>query len=436
MRATALVAVALVSGCSLGDEGDARRERIFELTTYLHADYFEASALRAVDPKTLLPTGRPLLLGDAVTSRVVSPDGRTFAFGGNNYGEIVLVDPATLKRRTVALTKARDRAVFVISWPRRNLLVAESCAYAGKSGCFEHRVWLLDPTSPRRRRALRLPGFAGSAYDPRTGRTVALISGFEGGIRASWLLVVDPDGRPRRIGLGRIHGGVDARRRGGAHYARPSLAFDSRRGIAVVVGPRSQVAELDLRTLRVRYHRVSGLDPAEADIARDRPRAWTGTHNPYSESAREAVALEPGLVRVSIRESRLVGDGRAVRELARTVVLDTRRWRVRDVRPTEAGDRVGGLTLVNTRPQRDKVFAPFRLEAYDQQGRRRYQLDGGRRRLFTWQLGAGLLYAGTTSGSMTHVFDVSTGRLLRRIPPRELDFNFERAAFRWTAPAG
>jgi hypothetical protein len=36
---------------------------------------------------------------------------------------------------------------------------------------------------------------------------------------------------------------------------------------------------------------------------------------------------------------------------------------------------------------------------------------------------------------MTHVFDVATGKLVRRIPPRELDFEVEPAAIRWTAPA-
>jgi hypothetical protein len=428
-----VVVVAALAGCSFGSEDDSRQERIFELATYSHAQYFTATALRAVDPKTLLPAGRPLQLGDSVTSRLLSPDRRALAFGGHNFGEIIFVDPATMRRRAVPLTKSPDRVVVLLSWPRRNLLIAESCRNAGKLGCFDERLWLVDPMSPRRRRSIPVPGISDSAYDPRTGMTIALIAGYRGGIRASRLLVADRHGRVRRIGLPPVPGGVDARRRAEAHYVRPSLALDSRRGLAVVVGPRSPVAEVDLRTLRVRYRRVPGLDPTEAAIARDRPREWTGTQNPHSESAREASLLESGRMLVHIGESRLA-NRYAVRELARTVVLDTRRWRVRELRPLEAGTRVGDLTLVNTRPQ-DKAFPPFRLAAYDRQGKLRYRLDGAPRRLFTWQLGAGLLYAGDTGGSMTHVFDVATGKLVRRIPPRELDFEVEPAAIRWTAPA-
>jgi hypothetical protein len=202
----------------------------------------------------------------------------------------------------------------------------------------------------------------------------------------------------------------------------------------VVVGPRSPVAELDLRTLRLRYRRVRGLDPSEAEITRVGPREWTGTHNPHSTSARDASVLRPGLIRVHVRESRLV-ERWAVSEFGRSVVLDTHRWQVRRLRPTESADRVGDLMLVNSRPQ-GKAFPPFRLEAYDRAGKMRYRIDGAPRRLFTWDLGAGLLYAGRTDGTMTHVFDASNGKLLRRIPPREFDFQFEQPVFRWIPPQG
>ncbi len=37
-------------------------------------------------------------------------------------------------------------------------------------------------------------------------------------------------------------------------------------------------------------------------------------------------------------------------------------------------------------------------------------------------------------GTMAHVYDLAAGKLLRRIPRRELDFNLDPPAFRWRPP--
>jgi hypothetical protein len=428
-----VLALIVVTGCTAADRDDVQRERLFELGGYMHPEEFEATTLRRVDPETFLPAGRPLRLGDSITTRVVSPDRSTIAFGGVNFGEIIFVDPETLQRRVLRVTRERFRTLFVLSWPRRDKLIAASCRGTGKYGCFEERLWILDPTGHRPPRSLRLPSLPDVGYDPATRRTFGLVAGFKGRIRSSWLLVVEPDGAVRRIALPPLEGGVDARRPLGSHYVHPSLALDSRRRIAVVVGPYAPVAEIDLRTLRVRYHRVRGLDPTDRDIARERTREWTGTHNPNSSSTRRASVVRPGLVLVEVAESRLVARLR-VRELGRRVLLDADTWRARPPQGMlERAQRAGPVWLANTRPATRKEFPPFRLVAYDDRARVVYRIDGRRDRLFTWRVGAGLLYAGRLDGSVTHVFDLSTGKLLGKVPPREFDFNVEPAAFRLIA---
>lgn len=398
---------------------------MFEPGEYQHREEFTASTLRRVDPATLLPVGKELRLGDSVTSRAASPDGSTLAFGGLNYGKLIYVDPSTMRRRSVRVTKERLRTVIAYSWPRRDVLVAGSCLNGGKWGCFENRLWIVDPTGRRPRRSLRLPAAPHVSYHPGTGRTFVLVSSFRGGIRPARMLVVEPDGRIRRLVLQAIVGGRDARRPFGAHYVGPSLALDRREGLAVIVGPDVPVAAVDVRTLRVRYHVVPGLDVPEAAIARDRPREWTGTHNPHSESARDAYAVRPGLLRVVMRETRL-GPGYRVREQTRSVGLDLARWRLRPLRSAEPA---GPVWLANTRPADRREYPPFRLVAYDERGHVVYRIDGRRRRLYTWRSGAGLLYAGRMDGAMTHVFELATGKLIRKIPPRYI--SWETAVFRW-----
>ena len=128
--------------------------------------------------------------------------------------------------------------------------------------------------------------------------------------------------------------------------------------------------------------------------------------------------------------------GWRVRELSRSVVLDSAAWRVRTPPGSTRGWLApsGDVMLVNARPGSHKAFPPFRLLAYDRDGSVRYRLDGRRDRLFTWLVGDGLLYAGTRSGEMTHIFELGTGKLLRKVPPRELAFDLQPAAFRWTPP--
>src|SRR6266536_277715 len=81
-----LLAALLRTGCG----GSKPMGRLFALADVLSpSGDFGVLKLLRVDPRTLQPIGRRgLRLGDYVTSRELSPDGRTLAFGGTSSGEV------------------------------------------------------------------------------------------------------------------------------------------------------------------------------------------------------------------------------------------------------------------------------------------------------------------------------------------------------------
>jgi hypothetical protein len=207
--------------------------------------------------------------------------------------------------------------------------------------------------------------------------------------------------------------------------------------MGIAVAPRARVAEIDLRTLAVRYHRVGDLDPTESEVARAPLEEHTGTATPADSSGRQLWSLGRGRFVVLVREERAHGHFEE-RNLLRSLVLDARRWRISRAIDGFPGLEPGGLFLRNVRPE-DRVarrVRPFLLEARDAGGRLRYRLDGRDKRLFTWHAGAGLLYAGRLDGHMTDVFDLATGKHLAAIPPREFDYETVPAILRLPPPKG
>ena len=88
----ALIASVLTS-CGGAHDASAPAQLIAFDTYMAPADAFEATRLVKLDPATLRPfAGRGLQLGDAASGSVLGPDRRTYAVGGVNYGEVLLVD--------------------------------------------------------------------------------------------------------------------------------------------------------------------------------------------------------------------------------------------------------------------------------------------------------------------------------------------------------
>lgn len=435
--AIGVVLVGLLVGC-----GNARpTERWFVLTErYEPRGDFEASVLIRVDSQTLQPLERrSLSLGDYVTSRVLSRDGRTLAFGGANDGELLFVDlshPRVVRRMTVASPAGNGigESVDVIGWPRRARLLAVATPDTAWWAPHPSRLLLVDPEQRRVLRRTPLPGGMIASASLRDG-TVALLGAIK---RFPTLLVLRPDGSTWATQLRLLDlGGRDGVTLGGVYYPPeriPALATEGER--LFVVASDRPIAEILPRTREVRYHRVA------------LPRRYL-SHPP---------AVEPGSGGVNLRfatsaaflgndqlaiggydeqPSRVRGFGAGHRFLDRPLQLvNTRSWqRVRTVPATSCQAKYG-VTLCHAvtsgfAPDGKGARGPS-LIAYDTHWHRLYQKQSSQ---MWWDVTAGRLLVGAADGSRIGELDPATGHLLRKIKPAPLaDDMWPLDLIRWTPP--
>jgi hypothetical protein len=391
------------------------------------------SSIREIDPETLRPVERHgLRIGDATYGPVAAPDAQRVAFGADVFGEVTIVD---MRRRRIVGRIAVARIGFgvePIGWPSPHLLVLHVFWDAGKYGWLRNSLVLVDPARGRVLRRVPLGNDVEIGYDAVTRRSVVLCTAGRGaglpdlavGIAPARVVVVDLAGSVRETHLRRIRTGT-ANRRFGPHSRIAGLAIDSGGARAIVVAPREPVAEVDLRTLRVRYHRVARLDPPRSALAHVRAVRWQGTMNPNSAAERWARPLWPGRVLVGGSENLLARRGTASRSLfLRLRVLDTRRWRS-EMLGGEFGNAyfAGGRLIVGRRAG---------WVAYDRRLRLRYVVA----RRAPAQAYGGRLYLERRDGAATRVYDARTGRFLRRIRPTYVvpAFTWPPASPRCSAP--
>ena len=93
-----------------------------------------------------------LRLGGYTERWVFSPDRREAAFG-LEFGELVIVDLPKMELRARLRLGNPDVIVRPIGWPRPDLLFALVCRDAGKYGCSDNRLLLIDPKGPVSTRA-------------------------------------------------------------------------------------------------------------------------------------------------------------------------------------------------------------------------------------------------------------------------------------------
>src|SRR5207249_11885395 len=214
-----------------------------------HGDFY-ASVLIRVDPITLQPLDRRgLRVGDAATSHVFSPDGRTLALGGTNFGQIAFVDlsrPTKTTRLTVAPeAEKRGVEIEVHEWPRRARLVAVATDDGVWWAPHPSRLLIVDPQRRRVVRRMSLRGTVLSTVSLLDGTTALLIAN----ARFPTVVIVRPDGsiwrkHLRRLGLG----GRDGVRVRGVYYKPErdtALATDGHGRIFIVVSDRP-IAEVRL----------------------------------------------------------------------------------------------------------------------------------------------------------------------------------------------
>jgi hypothetical protein len=428
--------VGLLVGC-----GNAQpTERWFVLTEpYEPRGDFEASVLVRVDPQTLQPLrSRGLRLGDYVTSRVVSRDRRTLAFGGANDGELLFVDlshPRVVRRLRVApLVGGVGDSVDVIGWPRRARLLAVATPNTAWSAPHPSRLLLVDPEQRRVLRRTPLRDGMIASVSLRDG-TVALLGAVK---RFPTLLALRPDGSTWATRLHRLDlGGHDGVTLGGGYYPpdrMPALATDGKR--LFVVASDRPVAEILPRTRVVRYHRV----PLRRRYLSHPPAVEPGSGGVNLRFATSAAFLGNGQLAIGGADelpSWVRGYGAGHRLLDRLLqIVDTRRWRPVRAVPATSCEATDGVTLCHAVTS---GFAPdgkgargASLVAYDMHWHRLYEKRSSE---LWWEMTAGRLLAGGADGSRMTELDPATGDLLRKIKPAPLANDmWPFDLIRWTPP--
>jgi hypothetical protein len=228
------------------------------------------------------------------------------------------------------------------------------------------------------------------------GRLVLLVGGARKIVPAR-IMVADGQGRLRAVTLRRIPAGtaVISTRMYTTRLAGPALAADPQRARVFVLG-EALVAEVDLASLRVRYHELSGRTMLKLTTGFTRHARWLGD----------------GLLAVSGSDYRATGQMQATTTLGVRLV-DTRTWEVQQVDARATQFAVSGDVLLT-------AGGPG-VRGYSLDGNLRYQVLGDA--VVPWVQAAGG-YAYLARGESVHVLDVHAGRVvatLQRQAPQLLD---------------
>jgi hypothetical protein len=185
---------------------------------------------------------------------------------------------------------------------------------------------------------------------------------------------------------------------------QPGLAVDRQRQVAYVVAPRATVAEVDLRTMRARLHRIASPP---------RPLRMSGC--PHCLDDVSALWLGHGRIAVAG-----VHQTRHRERPAGVAVIDTRDWTARTIAP-RAGRAVlagGRLLAFDGRHPVMRPRAGTGLRVYDRSGALRQVLLQGQT-VGDVQVAGARAYVRATRG--LHVVDLRRGRAIARFPGRRRD---------------
>lgn len=360
-----------------------------------------------LDPLSLRPVSRRVRLGEYHDAWSLSPDRSRLALGVSAPGHtgrvgIVIVDLQAMK---IVRQIETGGAAEALAWFAPDLLVA---------ALVREGTVLVDPrTGKILRRWPRLSEPQASA-----GTRDGLVLLFPGPLRATdegegtaapRLAVVDAAGRLRSVVLERMQLGV--RYREGVGFAdEAGLAVDPNRERAYVFAANAPVADVDLGTMRVSYHRLEPLFLRPGEL--------------------RGAAVQPEDVGARIRRAFWLGDGHVL-VFGRDLVLEGR----------EGFDSNGaGATLVDTAQWKScmldarggsAAFVEGRLLVYggrdpSSTGLRGYTIDGREAfdlldRIEVWNAQPAGEVAYLRTRTAVYIVDVVSGNVLSEIkPPVEL----------------
>jgi hypothetical protein len=389
----------------------------------LHARPNSPAVLARLDLRSLRPVSRKVEVAEYHDTWSLSPDGSHLALGVSS-GESALSPSRRLRARI---------GIYIIDLERMALVREVQTGVAA-----EALGWL----APRRLVASLQQGGT-VLVDPQTGRILRRWPGFSypdasARIRdrlimmfprlqksspnmpllrvagAPRLAVVDAHGRLRSVTLKRIRLGA---RFNGMYYAdRAGLAVDSARSRAYVFAADAPVAEIDLRTLRVSYHRVASLflrpdelegrngQPASEPLARERRALWAGNGN--------VVVFGRDFVAEGSRKEALIPAG--------ATLVDTVKWSacILNTRATGAASVGNVFVVYEGRSIASQAAAGIGLRAFTARGGKFFHLFD-ENQVWDVQVGAGRAYVRTPDA--LHVVDARSGKAISEIaPPVEL----------------
>jgi hypothetical protein len=304
--------------------------------------------LARLDPRSLDPLpGRRLGLPGPWWVLSVAPDRSMAVLGNEAAGKLAVVDLAGMRSLGTIGVKS-------LAWTETSRWIGRSrlLLVMGELPVSRHSVMLtLDLHARRVLHRQRLSGpVLTSGHLP--GGLVLLLAPDQG-IGPARLAVVDDLGRIRTVTLSRIAAGYQSVETDGLlvdRQAFPGLAVDPAGRRAYVVAAGAPVAEVDLTTLRVGYHRLAKptsplrrlaswlLPPAEAKGA---------THGP----ARSALWLGEGLLAVAGSDAVASNTKEGAREVQRPSglqLVDTHTWTVRMLDPHTSSVMLAGGRLFAT----------------------------------------------------------------------------------------
>lgn len=258
-----------------------------------------------------------------------SPDGTRVVLGSGRASGLRFVSLRPLRFEHLL---PMDRFVVAVAWvrPRRVLVVV-----AGRCCPQPLRVLVVDPQRPGWRvLRSRIIGRGALVDAARSDGGLVLALGGQGRLLPVRLVVVDAEGRARARELLPIRAGSRQLRPKLFEYRTPGLAVDRRGTRAYVVGGAKLIADVELSTLAVRYHRMVAREPQQ--------RAGGGSN--AIGDFRRALWLD-GRLAVTGYDDRVVR-GESTSEPAGLALVDPRDWRVRVLDPTVGqAVRTGDLVI-------------------------------------------------------------------------------------------
>lgn len=353
-----------------------------------------------LDPVSLSPRGPRAELGEFHGAWSFSPDGSQIAFGISDSGRRGRIAVRVIDRDelTVAVQVEAGAAAQALGWVAERRVAALTIPYStydgfpGRAGTrrrtFSGELVLADTStgSLLTRRPFSVPQACRPASAVTAAGFVVLVSGLKG--TPPRLALLDARGRYRTATLARFPTKV----RDGACG---DLAIDPAGERAYVVAAGAPVAEVDLRTLAVRYHNVT-IAPPSSRCERTTTRCVPHRRTLWLGARRLAVFGEDAIGRrARVRASAGV----------RLVDLSAGTTRTLDVRAGDA--RLAGATLLT-------FGSGSALHGFGLDGSRRFRRFTDQR-VSDVQIAGGHAYARLTTS--VHVIDPATGETTAQVPP-------------------